>query len=99
MTGFTRMSNDNKRFQPPYIACHNEAGDRWVIMAWQRCARLAWGNAHVPCMHADPQFPDCGPGQTHRLHGWLSFYQGTDIETEFKRIEKLGWRQVAVSEE
>ena len=98
MPGFNQTTNDNKQFQPPQVACHNEAGDRWVIMAWQSCTR-AWGNGHVPCLHADPQFPDCGPGQTHRLHGWLSFYQGTDIETEFKRIEKLGWRQIAVSGE
>ncbi len=98
LPGFTSFTNDNKRFQPPYVACRNEAGDRWVLMAWQHCVH-AWGNEHVPCLHSDPQFPDCGPGQTQHLRGWLSFYEGTDIETEFKRIEKLGWRQTAESRE
>jgi peptidoglycan/xylan/chitin deacetylase (PgdA/CDA1 family) len=92
MPGFTQMTNDNKRFQTPYVACHNRVGDRWVIMAWQRCVH-AWGNEYVPCLHSDPQFPDCAPGETQRLHGWLSFYEGTDIEAEFKRIEKTDWRK------
>jgi hypothetical protein len=43
-------------------------------------------------MHSDPQFPDCAPGETQRLRGWLSFYQGTDIDAELSRIRKLDWR-------
>jgi hypothetical protein len=27
-----------------------------------------------------------------RLKGWLSFYQGNDIDAELRRIERLGWR-------
>jgi len=61
-------------------------------MAWERCVH-AWGNENCPCLHSDPQFPDCAPGETARLHGWLSFYEGTDIEAEFERIEKTGWRK------
>jgi dienelactone hydrolase len=47
----------------------------------------------VPCLHSDPKFPDCGPGETKRLRGWLSFYEGRDIEGEFRRIDRTGWRQ------
>jgi len=46
----------------------------------------------VPCLHSDPKFPDCPPGQARRLTGWLSFYQGTNIAAELERIEKNGWR-------
>jgi hypothetical protein len=83
--GFEQQSNDNKRFPSPFAVARNDAGDRWIITAWtpsQRC----WGNPPCPCLHADPQFPDCEPGETVRVAGWLSFYQGTDIETELKRI-------------
>jgi hypothetical protein len=36
--------------------------------------------------------PDCAPGQTRRLRGWLSFYQGDDVRAEFRRLDRLGWR-------
>jgi hypothetical protein len=26
------------------------------------------------------------------LRGWLSFYQGPDVEAEFRRIDQTGWR-------
>jgi len=42
-------------------------------------------------LHSDPKFPDCAPGQTKQLRGWLSFYEGTDIEAEMHRIQTLGW--------
>ena len=63
-----------------------------MITAWvpfQRC----WSNDSCPCLHSDPQFPDCSPGETVRARGWLSFHEGNDIENEFQRIEKTGWRE------
>jgi hypothetical protein len=91
---FNSISDDNKIFREPFVACRNAAGDRWIITAWENCAR-AWGNAPCPCMHSDPQFPDCAPGETHRLHGWLSFYVGTDIDAELQRIKQLDWQRPA----
>ena len=90
--GFTPQTNDNKIFQSPYAAARSDDEHRWVITAWdpvQRC----WGNEQCPCLHSDPQFPDCAPGETERLRGWLSFYEGTDIEAELQRIEATGWRK------
>jgi peptidoglycan/xylan/chitin deacetylase (PgdA/CDA1 family) len=87
---FNSLSNDNKLLRAPFAACRNASGDRWIISAWENCMR-AWGNAPCPCMHSDPRFPDCAPGETTRLRGWLSFYEGTDIETELRRIDSLGW--------
>jgi hypothetical protein len=88
---FTTQGNKNQVWQSPYAAARNKEGDRWVITAWENCVR-PWGNEFCPCMHADPQFADCKPGETQRLRGWLSFYEGTDIEAELARIEKLNWR-------
>ncbi len=89
---FSELTNENKVFAEPYVACRNNSGDRWVIVAWEGC-KQAWGNEHCPCMHSDPRFPDCQPGETTRVRGWLSFYEGTDIHAEFERIEKLEWHE------
>jgi len=89
-TGFDARSNDNKVIRNPFVACRNESGDAWVITAWQSCSR-PWANPPCPCIHSDPQFPDCPPGETRTLVGWVSFYQGTDIDQELDRIAALGW--------
>lgn len=89
--GFAKRTKANKHFEAPYVACRHETEDRWIIVGWQRCRR-AWGNKHCPCMHADPTFPDCEPGETRRLRGRLSFYEGKDIDEELQRIEATSWR-------
>ena len=89
--GFNQQTKENKVISSPYVACRSEDGRRWVITAWDPCHR-PWANPPCPCLHSDPKFPDCPPGETKRLKGWLSFYEGTDIEGEFKRIETTGWR-------
>jgi hypothetical protein len=91
-SGFEQQTNDNKLFKNPYVACRSGDGKRWIITAWENCHN-PWGNGKCPCFHSDPKFPDLEPGQTYRLRGWLSFYEGTDIEKEFKRIEATGWRK------
>lgn len=90
--GFEQQTNDNKVFTNPYVACRSSDGQRWIITAWENCDR-PWANPRCPCFHSDPKFPDLEPGQMHRLRGWLSFYEGPDIEAEFERIEKTGWRK------
>lgn len=90
--GFAAQTNDNKVLTNPYVACRSDDGRRWIITAWEDCHR-PWANPDCPCFHSDPKFPDLEPGQTHRLRGWLSFYEGDDIQAEFKRIEATGWRQ------
>ena len=89
--GFSQQTNENKVLAEPYAACRSVDGKRWIITAWENCHRV-WANERCPCFHSDPQFPVLEPGQMHRLHGWLSFYEGTDIKAEFKRIEQSGWR-------
>jgi hypothetical protein len=86
--GFEQQTNANKIFQPPFVACGSPDRKRWVITAWMPIHR-AWGNPPVPCLHSDPKFPDCSPGQTQRLHGWLWFYEGMSITNELQRLESL----------
>ena len=90
LTGFNALNNENKVFESPYAACRDESGKRWVITGWERCNR-PWANPNCPCLHADPRFPDCGPGETVHLKGIVSFYEGEDISGEFKRLDPL-WR-------
>jgi peptidoglycan/xylan/chitin deacetylase (PgdA/CDA1 family) len=80
--------NRNKVIQRPYIAAHNGAKNRWVITAWEPCLR-PWGNVNCPCMHSDPKFPDCQPGETQRIRGWLSFYEGEDLAAELERLDQV----------
>jgi hypothetical protein len=89
--GFTQQTNDNKVLSRPYVACRSEDGKRWIITAWEPCHR-PWANAPVPCLHSDPKFADCPPNEVRRVRGWLSFYQGSDINAEFQRIDQTGWR-------
>jgi hypothetical protein len=90
--GFEQQTNANKIFQSPYVACRSDDGARWVITAWDPFHR-AWANPPVPCLHSDPKFPDCAPGEGRVLRGWLSFYEGTNITSELARIERTGWRE------
>jgi len=90
--GFAAQTNDNKVFTDPYVACRSEDGTRWIITAWEGCQR-PWGNEDCPCFHSDPKFPDLERGQRARLRGWLSFYEGPDVQGEFARIEATGWRK------
>jgi predicted amidohydrolase len=87
---FNAQSLSNKLFQPPFAAVRSAQPNRWIITAWTPIDRC-WGNEGVPCVHADPKFPDCAPGQTVELRGWLSFFDGQNIDTEFKRILQTGY--------
>ena len=92
LPGFDQQTNDNKLLRKPFVACHNPDKSRWIITAWEPCHR-PWANPPCPCLHSDPRFPDCEPGQTVRLHGWLSYYEGADIDAELARIDGLDWRK------
>lgn len=89
--GFTEQTNDNKVLEAPYCAAKSADGRHWIITAWTPIHR-AWANAPVPCLHADPKFPDCEPGKTVEVRGWLSFYEGEDVLAEFRRLDGVHWR-------
>ena len=43
-------------------------------------------NPPCPCLLSDPQVPDCPPGETKRARGWLSFFEGDDVDAELRRL-------------
>lgn len=88
--GFTEQTNTDNVNRLPYVARHDPSGSKWIITAWKPAHR-AWANERCPCLHSDPKFEDCPPGETRRIDGWLSFYEGTDIESEFDRIDATEW--------
>ena len=92
LTGFDERTNDNKVFARPFAACKDATGKRWIITGWERCGR-AWGNPPCPCLHADPVVEDCPPGETKAVRGWLSFYEGTDIDAELKRLKEVAFER------
>ncbi len=85
LRGFEQQTNENKRFQAPFAVACDAQGKRWIITAWERCQR-AWGNAPCPCLHSDPHIPDCPPGESRTVRGWVSYYEGADIEREMRRL-------------
>ncbi len=85
---FNAQTTDNKVLRCPAAAVRSAKGDRWILTAWERCGR-AWGQPLVPCLHADPVLPDCPPGETVRVRGWLWFYEGRDVEPELERAKQL----------
>jgi peptidoglycan/xylan/chitin deacetylase (PgdA/CDA1 family) len=85
LSGFGDRTNDNKLFAKPFAVCRDKTGKRWVITGWEECNR-AWGNPPCPCLHSDPKVPDCPPGENRKVRGWISFYDGTDLEAELKRL-------------
>jgi hypothetical protein len=88
--GFNQQTNDNKFADGSFAVCHSPDKKRWIITAWEPLHR-PWYNSKCPCLHSDPKFPDCEPGQTVKLQGWLSFYEGDDIKGELARIRKV-WK-------
>ena len=68
------------------VAKGNREGDKWVVTGWQSLKRT-WNNPPVPCIHSDPQFPDCGPGEKVRAVGFISFYRGKKINAHLSSIE------------
>jgi peptidoglycan/xylan/chitin deacetylase (PgdA/CDA1 family) len=91
LTGFEARTNDNKVLAAPFAAARDAAGRRWVVTGWERCGR-AWGNPPCPCVHADPVLADCPPGESRAVRGWLSFYEGDDIDTELRRLATVAFR-------
>ena len=88
---FADPGKEHNVVSEPYIARRSLHGNRWMITAWTPC-HGTWFNPPCPCMHSDGRFPDCQPGETKRLRGWFSFYEGDDIQTELKRIDATDWQ-------
>lgn len=87
MKGFNVQSLDHRRSAAFFTACGNQTEDKWVIYSWEKVKR-DWGNLHCPCLHSDPQFDDLAPGTSQTIRGWISFFEGWDVEGEMERLWK-----------
>ncbi len=87
LTGFNAQRPRRQIVREPFVAVKADGADRWIITAWKPIKR-AWTNPPVPCIHSDPIFPDCAPGQTVKVSGGLWFYEGNDVEAEIDRLAK-----------
>jgi hypothetical protein len=86
LAGFTSQRRRQQLVRGPFVAVKADDGDRWLITAWSPNKR-AWTNPPVPCVHSDPVFPDCPPGETVKVQGGLWFYEGNDIEAELAELK------------
>lgn len=69
---FAAQTNANKTLVMPRASVKSATSTRWIATEWEDCQRV-WGNERCPCMHSDPKFPDCPPGETVRRKGRLWF--------------------------
>src|SRR5439155_7054299 len=69
---FNAQTAENKIWKQPVAEVRSTNGGRRILTSWERCQRV-WGNQHCPCLHSDPQLPDCAPGETVRVRGRLWF--------------------------
>ena len=91
--GFAKQTNDNKVFEPPYTACRSDDGRRWIIWAWEQVPPAVGQSAvPVPALRSRSSLT-ARRGETQRLRGWLSFYEGKDLQGELRRIESTKWHE------
>jgi hypothetical protein len=91
LKGFEKQSAATATIRAPYVAARSADGAKWAILAWDAADRT-WCDTRLLGIRSDPTFPDCPPHGTVKVQGWFSFYQGTDIDGELKRIDTTGWR-------
>ena len=84
---FCKQTNENKLLECPVVAVQSKDDNHWIITGWEGCHN-PWGNEDSPCLHADPTFSDCAPGETVVLRGVLRFYVGEHINKEIGAIKK-----------
>lgn len=86
LIGFQSQRRRQPVLDGSVIAIRADHADRWLVTAWEPNHR-AWANPPVPCIHSDPIFPDCPPGETVSVQGGMWFYEGDDIQSEISRIK------------
>ena len=84
--GFRAQTNENKIYQKPVAVARHCLHDRYILTAWKPCHGV-WGNERCPCLHSDPIFPDCAPGETVYSHGIVVFYEGQDLDGAVSRVK------------
>ena len=76
-----RYQNDNwyiadHECDAGFIAVRSKERERYVAIFWPKC-RLVFTNTNCPCIHADPELPDCAVGEEVSLSGEVIFHEGS----------------------
>lgn len=79
--GFNAQTGENKKLYEDAAAVRSEDGRQWIVTECEGTVRT-WQNPPVPCIHADPVFPDCAPGERVSVRGRVWFYEGEDLGEE-----------------
>jgi hypothetical protein len=87
LTGFQSQQRLISLINGPLIAVKSVTDDRWLITGWTPLNRC-WDNPPVPCIHSDPIFPDCEPGQKVAVTGRLWFYEGQEIQQALAKFKQ-----------
>ena len=88
LSGFNQRIHANKVIDGSWVACRDADGQRWIITGWEPLHR-PWENPPVPCLHADPSFPDCLPGKTVQAKGIIAFHEGKGIRQQIAKLKAL----------
>jgi hypothetical protein len=89
--GFNLQQPLESIVEGPYVAVRgvdekDRPTDRWIVTQWTPNQRV-WTNPPVPCIHSDPIFSDCQPGQTVTVTGSLRFYEGKNVREAFSSTQ------------
>jgi peptidoglycan/xylan/chitin deacetylase (PgdA/CDA1 family) len=68
--GFDAQTNANKTLSKTSAVAAGSG--RKILVEWEPVNRV-WANPPCPCMHSDPGFADCPPGEVTRAKGKLRF--------------------------
>jgi hypothetical protein len=70
----------------PVVAVRSENPRYVLAIAWPY-PRSILSNAEIPCIHADPIWPDCPPGRRVHVRGKMYLIDGTleDVENRVRR--------------
>lgn len=75
------------------IAKADRTRSKWIITGWENWNR-SWNNPPVPCIHSDPKFSDCDPGQSVTAVGFVSFYEGNEIHSHMKNLSNAIYSRI-----
>lgn len=87
MPGFSTQTARRSAQLDDLIAVEGDEPGKWIIAGWTPNHR-AWTNPPVPCIHSDPIFPDCPPGETSHVFGYLGFYSGDSIQEHLQQLQQ-----------
>ena len=88
LTGFDERTNENKVFA---AAVRRVQGRDRASGGSSPAGSGAGGRGATRRARActPTRVADCPPGETRTVRGWLSFYEGGDIDAELARLKKV----------